>query len=122
MIHPAQSLRTFIGSKNFEESTRFYQTLGFEVKKINPGFSLVKVSGNLCFYLQDYYQKDWCENCMLFLEVEQLDAYWEAVKILGLPEKFKGVKLSEIKKDDWGREFFLHDPAGNLWHFGEFFD
>lgn len=122
MIHPAQSLRTFIGSKNFEESTRFYQTLGFEVKKISPGFSLVKVSGNLCFYLQDYYKKEWCENSMLFLEVEQLDAYWEAVKILGLPEKFKGVKLSDIKKDDWGREFFLHDPAGNLWHFGEFFD
>ena len=57
---------------------------------------------------------------MIFLEVENLDSYWEAMKVLGLPDKFKGVKLSEIKNEDWGREFFLHDPAGVLWHFGVF--
>ncbi|PZO24508.1 MAG: glyoxalase, partial [Flavobacteriaceae bacterium] len=26
-----------------------------------------------------------------------------------------------IRNHDWGRECFLHDPSGILWHFGEFF-
>lgn len=120
MIHPAKSIRTFIGSKDFAESTKFYETMGFQVKLLSKGFSLVTVKENICFYLQDYYSKEWCENCMIFLEVDHLESYWEAMKVLGLPDKFKGVKLSSIKHEDWGSEFFLHDPAGILWHFGTF--
>ena len=122
MIHPAKSIRTFIGSKNYKESIRFYQVLGFEVKSLDPKMSLVNVTDSLAFYLQDAYVKSWCENSMIFLEIEDdLDSYWEAVKVLGLPDKFPGTKLSKIVKNDWGKEFFLHDPAGVLWHFGLFY-
>jgi hypothetical protein len=31
------------------------------------------------------------------------------------------VKLIPIRVHDWGKECFLHDPSGVLWHFGEFF-
>lgn len=121
MIHPAKSIRTFIGSKNYKESIRFYQVLGFEVKPVGDKMSLVRVSDNIAFYLQDAYLKSWCENSMIFLEIEQdLESYWEAIKVLGLPDKFPGTKLSTIQHNDWGNEFFLHDPAGNLWHFGIF--
>ncbi len=30
MKHTAKSVRTFIGAKNFEESKKFYEELGFE--------------------------------------------------------------------------------------------
>lgn len=121
MIHPAKSIRTFIGSKNYEESTRFYQVLGFEVKPLDPKMSLVRVTDTLSFYLQDAYLKSWCENSMIFLEIESdLESYWKAIKVLGLPDKFPGTKLSTIQYNDWGKEFFLHDPAGVLWHFGIF--
>ena len=121
MIHPAKSIRTFIGSKNFQESIRFYQVLGFEVKLLEPKMSLVRVTETLAFYLQDYYSKTWCENTMIFLEIEEdLESYWEAIKVLGLPDKFPDTKLSTIQHKDWGNEFFLHDPAGILWHFGVF--
>ncbi|WP_425637082.1 glyoxalase [Algoriphagus yeomjeoni] len=121
MIHPAKSIRTFIGSKSYNESIRFYQVLGFEVKSLDTKMSLVNVTDSLAFYLQDAYEKSWCENSMIFLEVEDdLESYWEAIKVLGLPDKFPGTKLSSIKYKDWGNEFFLHDPAGVLWHFGVF--
>lgn len=121
MIHPAKSIRTFIGSKNYEESIRFYQVLGFEVKQLDPKMSLVRVTDTLAFYLQDAYLKSWCENTMIFLEIDNdLESYWEAIKVLGLPDKFPETKLSKIVENDWGDEFFLHDPAGNLWHFGIF--
>ncbi|UZD21523.1 VOC family protein [Algoriphagus halophytocola] len=121
MIHPAKSIRTFLGAKNYAESRRFYEVLGFEVRPISENMCLVRIKDQFYFYLQDYYVKAWCENSMVFLEIEgDLESYWEAIKILGLPDKFPGVKLSEIVKNDWGNEFFLHDPAGNLWHFGIF--
>ena len=37
-----------------------------------------------------------------------------------LPGTYKGVRFTEIKEMDWGREFFMHDPSGVLWHYGEF--
>lgn len=121
MIHPAKSIRTFIGAKDYSESIRFYEVLGFKVQSVGEKMSVVTVRENIAFYLQDYYLKSWCENSMIFLEIEDdLESYWEAIKVLGLPDKFPGTKLSTIHYNDWGNEFFLHDPAGNLWHFGTF--
>ena len=121
MIHSAKSIRTFIGAKNYAESTRFYEVLGFEVRSVGDKMSVVTVKENIVFYLQDAYLKSWCENSMIFLEIEtDLESYWEAIKVLGLPDKFPGTKLSTIQYNDWGNEFFLHDPAGILWHFGNF--
>ena len=33
--------------------------------------------------------------------------------------KNKYVRFTEIKSFDWGRELFMHDPSGVLWHFCE---
>jgi len=120
MKYSAKSIRTFLGAKNYEESIHFYETLGFSVKSLDSKMSLVKISDNTFFYLQNAYVKDWVDNSMIFLEVEDLQAHWEAIKILALPDKFPGVRLSSIQKKDWGSEFFLHDPSGILWHFGVF--
>jgi len=77
-------------------------------------------TGELGFYLQDAYVRDWIDNTMVFLEVNDVDRYWDELSALDLPAKYKGVKLTPIRKDYWGRECFLHDPSGILWHFGEF--
>jgi len=64
--------------------------------------------------------KDWVDNTMLFVEVENVEQYWQELNALGLPEKFKGARLAPIRHEDWGSECFLHDPSGILWHFGQF--
>jgi hypothetical protein len=120
MKHPAKSIRPFIGAKIYQESILFYETLGFNVEAVGSQMSVVSVNEELTFYLQNAYVKDWVDNTMLFLEIEDLQPYWEAIKVLGLPDKFPGVRLSEIQHKDWGNEFFLHDPSGVLWHFGVF--
>ena len=73
------------------------------------------------FYLQDAYVKDWIENTMLFIEVENVDRYWDEVLALDLPGKYEEVRLVPMRHETWGKEFFLYDPSGILWHFGEFF-
>lgn len=120
MEHRAISIRPFIGAKDFELSRNFYRDLGFEESILTPTMSLFKTE-QLGFYLQDAFVKDWIDNTMVFLEVEDVARYWNELLTLNLPNKYTGVKLTPIRTEHWGRECFLHDPSGILWHFGEFF-
>jgi len=120
MQHNAKSIRAFIGCINFAESRQFYTDLGFRESVLSADMSYFNVSDNLGFYLQNAYVKDWVDNTMLFLEVDDVNRYWSELKNLGLTEKYKTVRLTPIREEAWGRECFLHDPSGILWHFGEF--
>ncbi|KQS30917.1 glyoxalase [Dyadobacter sp. Leaf189] len=120
MEHKAKSLRPFIGAKDFEISRSFYRDLGFEEHVISHNMSVFKLN-ELAFYLQDYYAKEWIENTMLFLEVDDADRYRKELFALDLPGRYEGVKLTPVRTETWGKECFLHDPSGILWHFGEFF-
>jgi hypothetical protein len=57
----------------------------------------------------------------VFLEVEDVQRFWDALLKLDLSAKYKNVRLTPIRVEHWGRECFVHDPSGILWHFGEFF-
>jgi catechol 2,3-dioxygenase-like lactoylglutathione lyase family enzyme len=119
MKHSAKSIRPFIGAENFEISRSFYRDLGFEESVLSHNLSYFKTVG-LGFYLQDAYVKDWIDNLMIFLEVDDVDRYWSELLAQDLPSRYKRVKLTPIRKDYWGKECFMHDPSGVLWHFGEF--
>jgi hypothetical protein len=119
MKHSAKSIRAFIGAVDFHVSRSFYHDLGFEESILSDKLSYFHTNG-LGFYLQDAYVRDWIDNSMLFMEVEDLDLYWQQLQDLNLQEKYKTVRLIPIRSFDWGRECYLHDPSGVLWHFGEF--
>ena len=119
MEHKAISIRPFIGAKNFELSRSFYRDVGFQESILTHNMSYFKTEG-LGFYLQDAYVRDWIDNSMIFLEVEDVGRYRNELLALDLTTKYKSVKLTPIREYDWGRECFMHDPSGILWHFGEF--
>ncbi len=118
MNHNAKSIRPFIGARDFQISRKFYQDLGFEETVLAHNFSVFK-TGEIAFYLQDYYDKNWIENTMIFLEVDDVERYYNELATLNLTNKY-GVKLTPIRYEEWGSECFLHDPSGVLWHFGKF--
>ncbi|SDE41270.1 Catechol 2,3-dioxygenase [Mucilaginibacter pineti] len=120
MEHNAKSLRPFIGARDFNLSRSFYRDLGFEEVVLSDAMSVFK-TGQMAFYLQNAYVKDWIDNTMLFLEVDDVDRYWTQLVALNLPDKYEGVRLTPIRVEAWGKECFLHDPSGILWHFGQFF-
>jgi catechol 2,3-dioxygenase-like lactoylglutathione lyase family enzyme len=120
MNHKVLSIRPFIGAKDFELSRRFYRDLGFQEVVLFHNMSLFKTEG-IGFYLQDAYVQDWIDNTMIFLEVDDVGRYWNELLALNLTAKYKSVKLIPVRINDWGRECFVHDPSGVLWHFGEFF-
>lgn len=119
MKHHIKSIRPFIGAKDFDLSRSFYRDLGFDETVIDTTLSVFKAE-KMEFYLQNAYLKDWIDNTMVFLEVDNVDRYYQELLALDLPSKYMGVRLIPIRTEHWGKECFLHDPSGILWHFGEF--
>jgi hypothetical protein len=113
------SIRTFVGAKNYEVSRAFYRDLGFEEIIISTTLSLFQV-GPLSFYLQDYFNQVWLENSMLFLEVKDVQKECDAVNALELNKKYPEVKVLPMKKESWGDVFYIIDPAGVLLHVAQF--
>jgi len=74
MTFQIRDVRTFVGAKNYTESRDFYRKLGYQEIVIDPKMCLFKVSKKFGFYLQDYYVKDWVDNSMVFVEVDDVDA------------------------------------------------
>lgn len=119
MQHNAKSIRPFIGANNFEVSRQFYRDLGFEEVVLFPYMSLFQ-NETIGFYLQDAYIKDWIDNTMVFMEVEEVNQLYNDLSALDLPLKYPTVRLLPVKQHDWGSVCYLHDPSGILWHIGEF--
>lgn len=120
MEHNAISIRPFIGAKDFEISRNFYRDLGFQETVLTNHMSVFKTD-EIAFYLQDAYVEDWINNTMIFVEVADTDRYWKRLLALDLSVGYPQAKLTPVRTEAWGKECFLHDPSGILWHFGEFF-
>lgn len=119
MESKVKSIRTFIGAKNYQISRNFYHDIGFQEVVLSPDMSYFSMEG-LGFYLQNAYVKDWVNNSMIFMEVVDLQNFWSHLVSLKLHAKYENVRLLPIRELDWGKECFLHDPSGILWHFGTF--
>ncbi|NML64266.1 glyoxalase [Hymenobacter sp. RP-2-7] len=115
----ALSLRPFIGARDFAQSRAFYAELGFQETALTPTLSLFATEA-LGFYLQDAYVPDWIANTMVFLEVTDADQYYQQLRALDLPARYAGARLTPVQTFAWGKECYLYDPCGILWHVGEF--
>ena len=102
-------------AKDFDVSKRFYETLGFD--KVLDSEVAIFNAGSGGFILQRYYQKEWAENFMMQLMVDDLEAWWAHLASLDLPSKF-GVQAPKAPAlQPWGlRVAYLYDPSGVLWH------
>ncbi|MFV5688340.1 glyoxalase [Flavobacterium sp. ZT3R25] len=119
MEHKAKSIRPFIGAKNYELSRNFYRDLGFQESILSSDMSYFDTQG-FGFYLQNAYVKDWIDNTMVFMEVDNAKRFWNELLELDLASKYDNIRLTPIRELEWGKECFVHDPSGILWHFGEF--
>lgn len=115
---PAGATRTrpFMPARDLDLSKRFYEALGFE-KVLDSEVVIFNVGDAGGFILQDYYVKEWAENFMMQLMVDDLDAWWAHIESLDLPGKF-GVQAPRAPAlQPWGlRIAYLFDPVGVLWH------
>jgi hypothetical protein len=112
------SIEAFVPSgSDFKASRGLFLELGFSIVCETNDF--VGFENNGCrFILQKYDSKEFAENFMMNVKVDNLDVFWQKLTEKNLPEKF-GVKLKEPTVFPWGREVNLIDIAGVCWHFVE---
>jgi len=67
------SCRPFLPARDFALSQRFYEALGF-AKELDAADVAIYRMGASSFLLQKYFQKEWAENFMMQLMVDDLDA------------------------------------------------
>jgi hypothetical protein len=114
-----ETVRTFLPSKDFGFSKAFYKTLGFTVVLEDKDVAIFEV-GTSSFLLQRYYQKDWAENFMMQMMVDDLDAWWTHISKLDLPQEFSVPEPKPPAVQPWGlRIAYVVDPSGVLWHFAQ---
>ncbi|MCY1057706.1 VOC family protein [Nannocystis sp. SCPEA4] len=113
---PAIVARPFVPTKDFDLSKTFYEALGFE-KLLDSEVAIFSCGGSGGFILQRYYVKDWAENFMMQLVVEDLDAWWAHLEGLDLPGRFGVRAPTPPAMQPWGlRVAHVFDPVGVLWH------
>jgi hypothetical protein len=107
--------RPFLPAKDHDLSKSFYEALGFP--KVFDGEVAIFAAGSGGFVLQRYYQKDWAENFMMQLMVDDLDAWWAHIVGLDLPGRFGVQPPRPPAMQPWGlRVAYVVDPSGVLWH------
>jgi uncharacterized glyoxalase superfamily protein PhnB len=119
MTYTIKSIRPFIGAKDYQISRKFYTDLGFEEIILSANMSYFKIN-EFGFYLQDAFVKDWIDNTMVFIELHDVNAFWEQLVASNITTSYPTSKIVPIRHNDWGKECFVHDPSGVLWHFGSF--
>ena len=92
LIPGIRSFRPFLPAKNFETSLRF----------------------------QGCYVKEWVENTVMHVLVDDVQAWWQHIHSLDLENQFGVSPVAPSRVEPWGLTVaYVFDPAGVLWHFAE---
>ncbi|REJ76171.1 MAG: hypothetical protein DWQ47_11175 [Acidobacteria bacterium] len=113
-----KDLRVFVPAKDFDESMRFYEAIGFKKNwQHEEGLAELEISGNR-IWLQNYYVKEWAENFMISIEVDDVAEWWRMINDLIVKDKFDSIRVKPPKDEPWGATItYCWDPSGVLIHF-----
>ena len=111
-------IKAFVPSKDFELSKNFYTELGFTVAWSSTDMAYLH-AGKSSFLLQKFYVKEYADNFMIHMLVEDVEAWWNHIVSRQLAKKY-GVRANPPEDRPWGiREFTIDDPTGVLWRIGQ---
>jgi catechol 2,3-dioxygenase-like lactoylglutathione lyase family enzyme len=113
-----EKVRAFLPTKDFEASKAFYAALGFTL--VLEEDVAIFLAGMSEIILTRYYQKEYAENFMMQMVVDDLDAWWCHIASLDLPDRFGVSEPKAPALQPWGlRVAFVVDPCGVLWHIAQ---
>lgn len=112
------SLEPFVPSgNNFTGARQFFLELGFTINWEAGDYIGFERDG--CrFILQKYNNKEFAENFMLSVKIDNAEEFRKTVIENKLPEKF-GIRIGKVTQESYGKEVNIIDMAGVCWHFVE---
>lgn len=112
-------IKPFIGSKKYAESRDFYVALGWKLN-FDAGNLAELQLGDCRFYLQDYYQRKWCENSMLHITVTDAAAWHRHARDVLAARSYGAARVNPPTEQEYGALVtHVWDPVGVLLHFAQ---
>lgn len=112
------SLQPFIPSgNNFQGSKEFFLELGFTIRW-DAGDYIGFEKDDARFILQQYDNREFAENLMITVNVDDVEGYREFLQEKKLAEKFS-IRIGVVTEQPYGKEMNVIDMAGVCWHFVE---
>jgi catechol 2,3-dioxygenase-like lactoylglutathione lyase family enzyme len=112
--------RAFLPTKDFDQSIDFYTRMGWTVAFRDHSLALMEL-GASHFFLQRAYLKEWAENMMLHLVVDNTKAWFDKATEVKASGNFDTVKIRPAHREPYGATVtHVIDPAGVLLHFAQF--
>ena len=108
-----RDLKVYIPAKDFELSKRFYSALGFTMTPGWGGTADFELGGHR-FRLQDYYVKDWADNCMMVMGVDDVEAWCRHAQGVVGSGNYAGARVAPPESVDDSRVLHVWDPTGVL--------
>ena len=108
-----KDFKVYMPAKDFEQSKRFYTALGFKMSEGWGGTADFELNGNR-FRLQDRYVKDWADNCMVVIGVDDAEAWHQHARKIADSGEFSNIRVTP--PEPVGDSLVLHviDPSGVL--------
>lgn len=108
-----RDLKAYVPAKDFDLSKRFYTALGFKMSEGWGGTADLELNGNK-FRLQNYYVKDWAENFMFVMGVDDVAAWHQHVKSIVESGEFGKSCVKPPEPVDDSLVLHVIDPSGVL--------
>lgn len=108
-----KDLKAYVPAKDFELSKRFYTALGFSLTEGWGGTVDCELDG--CrFRLQDYYVRDWADNFMIVMRVEDVEVWHRHVRTMRDSGEFPEMRIKAPEAVDDSLVLHVVDPSGVL--------
>ena len=108
-----KDFKVYMPAKDFEKSKRFYTMLGFTMSEGWGGTADFELNGN-AFRLQNYYVKDWAENYMVVIGVDDVEAWHQRAQEIASSGEFDNISVTPPEDVDDSRVLHVGDPSGVL--------
>ena len=111
--------RVFLPTKDFARSIDFYARMGWQTRFCDDAIALMELGASRIF-LQTYYQKEWADNTMVHLVVDDAKGWHDVAERVKQEGGFDDVRIRPPQREDYGA-LVVHviDPAGVLLHFAQ---
>lgn len=112
---PVRRVAVWIPCRDQAVSERFYTALCGPPVERSGGFVMYRWA-ETALWLQDFYVREWAENTVLYLGVEDADA-WHAHLLAVRERQAPDLRIGAPRDEPWGhRVVTTWDPSGVLLH------
>lgn len=113
MAPTIRALSVYVPAKNFELSKSFYAALGFRMTEVWGDTVDCELGGHR-FRLQNYYVKAWADNCMMVLDIDDVEQWHERARSVLVDNRFPGARFTPPETAGESRVLHVWDPTGVL--------